>query len=88
MKYSNFANDDLDLHLQGQLARRWMRPKKIPVIRPCLYLGAFPKMFIGFLTKYFYVTNLFITLKSTFVQFPLLIMFTIPLLEFSVRWIH
>ena len=60
----------------------------LPVTRPCLFFGAFLKICIGFLKKYCYVTNLFITLKSTFVQFPLLIMFTIPLLKFSVRWKH
>ena len=66
-------------------------PKKIhvlPVTCLCLFLDAFPKILIGFLKKYCYLTNLFITLKSTSVHFPLLIMFTIPLLEFSVGWKH
>ena len=57
----------------------------LPVTHPCLFVGAFPKSLIGFLKKIVYLTNIFITLKSTFVQFPLLIMFTIPLLEFSCQ---
>ena len=60
----------------------------LPVTRPCLFVGAFPQIFIGFLKQYFYLTNVFIILKSTSMQFPLLIMFTIRLLYFSVRWKH